>query len=498
MAIAPDTLDTVNAVTSTGYKWGFETDIEMDMAPKGLTEDTIRLISERKNEPDWLLAWRLAAFAVWQKMEEPVWARVAHPPIDYQDLHYYAAPKKKNGPKSLDEVDPELLAMYEKLGIPLRERAILAGVEGAGETPAEGGRQIAVDAVFDSVSVATTFRANLEKVGVIFCPISEAVQNHPELVRKYLGSVVPVADNFFAALNSAVFTDGSFCFIPKGVRCPMELSTYFRINARNTGQFERTLIIAEAGSHVSYLEGCTAPMRDENQLHAAVVELVAMDDAQIKYSTVQNWYPGDAEGRGGIYNFVTKRGLCQGARSKISWTQVETGSAITWKYPSCILAGEDSVGEFYSVAVTTNHQQADTGTKMIHIGKGSRSTIVSKGISAGKSNNTYRGLVRILGQADGARNHTQCDSLLIGDRCGAHTVPYIESRNPTAKIEHEATTSKISEDQLFYCRSRGLSEEDSVNLIVNGFCKEVLRELPMEFAVEAQKLLAVSLEGSVG
>ena len=498
MAIAPDTLDTVNAVTATGYKWGFETDIEMDMAPKGLTEDTIRLISERKNEPDWLLAWRLAAFAVWQKMEEPVWARVAHPPIDYQDLHYYAAPKKKNGPKSLDEVDPELLAMYEKLGIPLKERAILAGVEGAGETPAEGGRQIAVDAVFDSVSVATTFRASLEKVGVIFCPISEAVQNHPELVRKYLGTVVPVADNFFAALNSAVFTDGSFCFIPKGVRCPMELSTYFRINARNTGQFERTLIIAEAGSHVSYLEGCTAPMRDENQLHAAVVELVAMDDAQIKYSTVQNWYPGDSEGRGGIYNFVTKRGLCQGARSKISWTQVETGSAITWKYPSCILAGEDSVGEFYSVAVTTNHQQADTGTKMIHIGKGSRSTIVSKGISAGKSNNTYRGLVRVLGQADGARNHTQCDSLLIGDRCGAHTVPYIESRNPTAKIEHEATTSKISEDQLFYCRSRGLSEEDSVNLIVNGFCKEVLRELPMEFAVEAQKLLAVSLEGSVG
>ncbi len=508
MAIAPETLDTVQAVTGSGYKWGFETDIEMDMAPKGLTEDTIRLISARKNEPDWLLEWRLAAFASWQKMEEPDWARVEHPPIDYQDLHYYAAPKKKAGPKSLDEVDPELLAMYEKLGIPLKERAILAGVEGAGEAPAdgapldgaplEGQRQIAVDAVFDSVSVATTFRANLEKVGVIFCPISEAVQNHPELVRKYLGSVVPVADNFFAALNSAVFTDGSFCYIPKGVRCPMELSTYFRINARNTGQFERTLIIAEAGSHVSYLEGCTAPMRDENQLHAAVVELVAMEDAQIKYSTVQNWYPGDAEGRGGIYNFVTKRGLCQGARSKISWTQVETGSAITWKYPSCVLAGEDSVGEFYSVAVTTNHQQADTGTKMIHIGKGSRSTIVSKGISAGKSNNTYRGLVRILGQAEGARNHTQCDSLLIGDRCGAHTVPYIESRNPTAKVEHEATTSKISEDQLFYCRSRGLSEEDSVNLIVNGFCKEVLKELPMEFAVEAQKLLAVSLEGSVG
>ena len=498
MAIASETLDTVNAVTESGYKWGFETDIEMDLAPKGLTEDTIRLISARKNEPEWLLAWRLAAFAVWLKMEEPDWARVQHPPIDYQDLHYYAAPKKKPGPKSLDEVDPELLAMYEKLGIPLRERAILAGVEGADGSPVEGQRQIAVDAVFDSVSVATTFRANLEKVGVIFCPISEAVQNHPELVRQYLGSVVPVADNFFAALNSAVFTDGSFCFIPKGVRCPMELSTYFRINARNTGQFERTLIIAEAGSQVSYLEGCTAPMRDENQLHAAVVELIAMDDAQIKYSTVQNWYPGDAEGRGGIYNFVTKRGICKGARSKISWTQVETGSAITWKYPSCILAGEDSVGEFYSVAVTTNHQQADTGTKMIHIGKGSRSTIVSKGISAGKSNNTYRGLVRMLSQADGARNHTQCDSLLIGDTCGAHTVPYIESRNPTAKVEHEATTSKISEDQLFYCRSRGLSEEDSVNLIVNGFCKEVLKELPMEFAVEAQKLLAVSLEGSVG
>ena len=497
MAIAPETLDTVSAVTDSGYKWGFETDIEMDMAPKGLTEDTIRLISARKNEPEWLLEWRLAAFAMWKKMEEPSWARVNHPPIDYQDLYYYAAPKKKPGPKSLDEVDPELLAMYEKLGIPLKERAILAGVEGAGQ-PVEGERQIAVDAVFDSVSVATTFRANLEKVGVIFCPISEAVQNHPELVKQYLGSVVPVADNFFAALNSAVFTDGSFCFIPKGVRCPMELSTYFRINARNTGQFERTLIIAEAGSHVSYLEGCTAPMRDENQLHAAVVELVAMEDATIKYSTVQNWYPGDAEGRGGIYNFVTKRGICKGARSKISWTQVETGSAITWKYPSCVLEGDDSVGEFYSVAVTTNHQQADTGTKMIHIGKRSRSTIVSKGISAGKSNNTYRGLVRIAGQAEGARNHTQCDSLLIGDTCGAHTVPYIESRNPTAKVEHEATTSKISEDQLFYCRSRGLSEEDSVNLIVNGFCKEVLKELPMEFAVEAQKLLAVSLEGSVG
>ena len=495
MSITADTLETVQEITGSGYKWGFETDIEMDMAPKGLTEDTIRLISARKEEPEWLLEWRLKAFALWQTMTEPNWARVDHPPIDYQDLHYYAAPKK-NGPRSLDEVDPELLAMYEKLGIPLKERAILAGV--VPDPDAEPERQIAVDAVFDSVSVATTFRSTLEKSGVIFCPISEAVKSHPELVRKYLGSVVPVGDNFFACLNSAVFTDGSFVFIPKGVRCPMELSTYFRINARNTGQFERTLIVAEAGAYVSYLEGCTAPMRDENQLHAAVVELVAMDDAQIKYSTVQNWYPGDAEGRGGIYNFVTKRGICQGARSKISWTQVETGSAITWKYPSCILLGEDSVGEFYSVAVTNNRQQADTGTKMIHIGRGSRSTIVSKGISAGRSNNTYRGLVRILGQADGARNHTQCDSLLIGDRCGAHTVPYIESRNPTAKIEHEATTSKIAEDQLFYCRSRGLSQEDAVGLIVNGFCKEVLKELPMEFAVEAQKLLAVSLEGSVG
>jgi len=487
------TAETLAAIDS-GYKWGFETDIEMDLAPKGLNEDIIRLISARKEEPDWMLDYRLKAFATWQKMAEPDWARVNHPPIDYQDLHYYAAPKKKDGPKSLDEVDPELLKMYEKLGIPLKERAILAGVEpDPDERP-----QIAVDAVFDSVSVATTFRATLSKVGVIFCPISEAVRDHPDLVRQYLGSVVPVGDNFFSALNAAVFTDGSFCYIPKGVRCPMELSTYFRINARNTGQFERTLIIAEAGAHVSYLEGCTAPQRDENQLHAAVVELIAMDDATIKYSTVQNWYPGDENGRGGIYNFVTKRGACRGARSKISWTQVETGSAITWKYPSCVLQGEDSVGEFYSVAVTTNHQQADTGTKMIHIGKGSRSTIVSKGISAGKSNNTYRGLVRILPSAAGARNHTQCDSLLIGDRCGAHTVPYIESRNPSAKVEHEATTSKIAEDQLFYCRQRGLSEEDAVSLIVNGFCKEVLKELPMEFAVEAQKLLAVSLEGSVG
>ncbi len=490
------TLETLNAVTATPYKWGFSTDIEMDMAPKGLTEDTIRLISARKEEPAWLLAWRLEAFAVWQKMEEPDWARVKHPPIDYQDLHYYAAPKKKAGPKSLDEVDPELLRTYEKLGIPLKERAILAGVEGAdgeGERP-----QVAMDAVFDSVSVATTFKATLAKAGVIFCPISEAVREHPNLVQKYLGSVVPQSDNFFAALNCAVFTDGSFVYIPPGVRCPMELSTYFRINARNTGQFERTLIIADAGSYVSYLEGCTAPQRDENQLHAAVVELIAHDDAQIKYSTVQNWYPGDAEGRGGIYNFVTKRGDCRGARSKISWTQVETGSAITWKYPSCVLRGDDSVGEFYSVAVTTNYQQADTGTKMIHIGRNTRSTIVSKGISAGHSNNTYRGQVKVMPKAHGARNHTQCDSLLIGSTCGAHTVPYIESRNPTAKLEHEATTSKIAEDQLFYCRQRGLSEEDAVGLIVNGFCKDVLKELPMEFAVEAQKLLAVSLEGSVG
>ena len=494
MAAVPETLDTVQSVTQSGYKWGFSTDIEMDLAPKGLTEDTIRLISARKQEPDWLLEWRLRAFAAWQTMTEPHWAKVHHAPIDYQDIHYYAAPKKKDGPKSLDEVDPELLAMYEKLGIPLKERAILAGVEGAeDERP-----QIAVDAVFDSVSVATTFRESLAKVGVIFCPISEAVRDHPDLVREYLGSVVPIGDNYFAALNSAVFTDGSFVFIPKGVRCPMELSTYFRINARNTGQFERTLIIAEAGSHVSYLEGCTAPQRDENQLHAAVVELVAMDDATIKYSTVQNWYPGDAEGRGGIYNFVTKRGACRGARSKISWTQVETGSAITWKYPSCVLQGDDSVGEFYSVAVTTNRQQADTGTKMIHVGRNTRSTIVSKGISAGRSDNTYRGLVRIMPRAHNARNHTQCDSLLIGDQCGAHTVPYIESRNRSAKLEHEATTSKIADDQLFYCRQRGLSEEDAVNLIVNGFCKEVLKELPMEFAVEAQKLLAVSLEGSVG
>ena len=492
MPAVAETLDTVTATTGGAYKWGFETPIEMDVAPAGLSEDTIRLISARKEEPAWMLEWRLKAYAAWQAMQEPDWARVGYPKIDYQAIHYYAAPKRP-APKSLADVDPELLAMYEKLGIPLKERAVLAGVEGAGESPA-----IAVDAVFDSVSVATTFREALAKVGVIFCPISEAVREHPELVRKYLGSVVPAADNYFSALNSAVFTDGSFVFIPEGVRCPMELSTYFRINARNTGQFERTLIIAEKGSYVSYLEGCTAPARDENQLHAAVVELVAFDDAQIKYSTVQNWFPGDSEGKGGIYNFVTKRGACRGARSKISWTQVETGSAITWKYPSCILQGADSVGEFYSVAVTNNRQQADTGTKMIHIGPRTRSTIVSKGISAGKSDNTYRGLVKMMPKADGARNHTQCDSLLIGNNCGAHTTPYIESRNSTARVEHEATTSRIAEDQLFYCRSRGLSEEDAVGMIVNGFCKDVLKELPMEFAVEAQKLLAVSLEGSVG
>ncbi len=486
-----ETRDQVGALTEQTYKWGFETDIEMDMAPRGLNEEIVRLISAKKGEPQWMLDLRLKSFAAWQKMEEPHWANVIHPPIDYQDSYYYAAPKKKPSLKSLDEVDPELLRTYERLGIPLKEQEYLAGVE-------QPTRQIAVDAVFDSVSVATTFRESLSKVGVIFCPISEAIREHPDLVKQYLGSVVPAGDNYFAALNAAVFTDGSFVFVPKGVRCPMELSTYFRINARNTGQFERTLIIAEEGASVSYLEGCTAPQRDENQLHAAVVELIALDDANIKYSTVQNWYPGDAEGKGGIYNFVTKRGACRGARSKISWTQVETGSAITWKYPSCILQGDDSVGEFYSVAVTTNHQQADTGTKMIHIGRNTKSTIVSKGISAGKSNNTYRGQVKIMPRAAGARNHTQCDSLLIGSDCGAHTVPYIECRNATAKIEHEATTSKISEDQLFYCMQRGLSQEDAVGMIVNGFCKEVLKELPMEFAVEAQKLLQISLEGSVG
>jgi Fe-S cluster assembly protein SufB len=484
MPAVAETIDAVRDVTEAGYKWGFETQVEQEIIPKGLDEGVVRLISAKKNEPAWLLEWRLKAFRAWQDMEAPQWAAVSYPPIDFQDASYYAAPKQTVAPKSLDEIDPELLRTYEKLGIPLKEQERLAGV--------------AVDAVFDSVSVATTFKDKLAAVGVIFCSFSEAVHTHPELVRKYLGSVVPAGDNFYAALNSAVFSDGSFVFIPKGVRCPMELSTYFRINARNTGQFERTLVIAEEGSYVSYLEGCTAPMRDENQLHAAVVELVALDDATIKYSTVQNWYPGDADGRGGIYNFVTKRGACRGARSKISWTQVETGSAITWKYPSCILQGEGSVGEFYSVAITNNRQQADTGTKMIHLGKNTRSTIVSKGISAGRGQNTYRGLVRIMPKADGARNFTQCDSLLIGDQCGAHTVPYIESRNPTAKIEHEATTSRIAEDQLFYCRQRGLSEEEAVGLIVNGFCREVLAVLPMEFAVEAQKLLAISLEGSVG
>jgi Fe-S cluster assembly protein SufB len=489
MSASLDTQDTIRALSQEGYKYGFVTDIEADTAPPGLNEDTVRFISAKKGEPEWLLDWRLAAFRAWRLMTEPNWAKVNVAPIDYQAATYYSAPKQSAGPTSLDEVDPELLAMYEKLGIPLKERAALAGVELAG---------VAVDAVFDSVSVATTFKKELGELGIIFCSFGEAVKEHPDLVRRYLGTVVPQNDNFFAALNSAVFSDGSFAYIPPGVRCPMELSTYFRINAAKTGQFERTLLIADKGSYVSYLEGCTAPQRDENQLHAAVVELIAHDDAQIKYSTVQNWYPGDAEGKGGIYNFVTKRGACRGARSKISWTQVETGSAITWKYPSCILEGDDSVGEFYSVAITNNRQQADTGTKMIHIGKNTSSTIISKGISAGHGQNTYRGLVRVQPRAQGARNYTQCDSLLIGDRCGAHTVPYIEVRNPSARIEHEATTSKISDDQLFYCRQRGLADEDALSLIVNGFCKDVLKELPMEFAVEAQKLLAVSLEGSVG
>ena len=494
MPAVAETLDTVKSVAEGGYKWGFTTDIEMEFAPKGLSEDIVRFISAKKSEPAWLLEWRLKAYRHWLTMPEPDWAAVTYPKIDYQDAHYFAAPKKR--PSSLEEVDPALLKTYEKLGIPLKEQAWLAGVadspDGAPRAP------VAVDAVFDSVSVATTFRDRLAKDGIIFCSISEAVHEHPELVRRYLGTVVPYGDNFFAALNSAVFTDGSFVYIPRGVRCPMELSTYFRINAKSTGQFERTLIIADESSYVSYLEGCTAPQRDEHQLHAAVVELVALDDATIKYSTVQNWYPGDENGNGGIYNFVTKRAACRGKRSKVSWTQVETGSAITWKYPSCILQGDGSVGEFYSVALTTNHQQADTGTKMIHLGRDTRSTIVSKGISAGHGQNTYRGLVRIGPRAANARNFTQCDSLLIGDRCGAHTVPYIENRCMTAKVEHEATTSRIAEDQLFYCRSRGLSEEDAVGLIVNGFAREVLKELPMEFAVEAQKLLAISLEGSVG
>jgi Fe-S cluster assembly protein SufB len=480
--------DTIRELAQQEYKWGFVTDIEQDSAPRGLSEDTIRFISAKKNEPEFMLEWRLRAYRHWAALEksqaEPKWANVHYDPIDYQDIIYYSAPKQKPAINSLDELDPEIRRTYEKLGIPLAEQKMLAGV--------------AVDAVFDSVSVATTFKAKLAEAGVIFCSFSEAVREHPELVKKYLGSAVPYTDNFFAALNAAVFSDGSFCFVPKGVKCPMELSTYFRINAAETGQFERTLIVAEEGASVSYLEGCTAPIRDTNQLHAAVVELVALDDAQIKYSTVQNWYPGDKNGKGGIYNFVTKRGKCLGRNSKISWTQVETGSAITWKYPSCILQGDNSVGEFYSVALTNNYQQADTGTKMIHIGKNTRSTIVSKGISAGHGQNTYRGMVRIMKNAVGARNYTQCDSLLIGDKCGAHTFPYIEVKNSTARMEHEASTSKIGEDQMFYLRQRGLKTEDAVSIIVNGFCKRVFRELPMEFAVEAQKLLSVSLEGSVG
>jgi Fe-S cluster assembly protein SufB len=478
-------LNPIETFANQEYKWGFVTEIDADTVPPGLSEEVIGLISARKKEPQFMLEWRLKAYRQWLAMKEPTWANVHYPPIDYQSIIYYSAPKMKgDGPKSLDEVDPELLKTYEKLGIPLHERELLAGV--------------AVDAVFDSVSVATTFKAKLGELGIIFCSFSEAVQEHPELVKKYLGSVVPASDNFFAALNAAVFSDGSFCYVPKGVRCPMELSTYFRINAKNTGQFERTLIVADEGAYVSYLEGCTAPMRDTNQLHAAVVELVALDNAIIKYSTVQNWYPGDKEGKGGIYNFVTKRGKCLGVNSKISWTQVETGSAITWKYPGCILMGDNSVGEFYSVALTNNYQQADTGTKMIHIGKNTSSTIVSKGISAGHGQNTYRGAVKILKGATGARNYSQCDSMLLGDKCGAHTFPYLEVKNTSSSVEHEASTSKIGEDQIFYCRQRGISTEDAVGMIVNGFCKEVFRELPMEFAVEAQKLLGVSLEGSVG
>ncbi|MFQ6607614.1 MAG: Fe-S cluster assembly protein SufB [Fidelibacterota bacterium] len=478
-------LDTIESFTGQDYKYGFVTDIEQDTFSPGLNEDVIRSLSAKKQEPEWLTDWRLKAFQHWLKMVEPTWSKVKYDPIDYQAISYYAAPKSKTeGPQSLEDVDAEILDTYNKLGIPLEEQKVLAGV--------------AVDAVFDSVSVATTFKKELKKYDIIFCSFSEAVFNHPELVRKYLGTVVPYTDNYFAALNSAVFSDGSFVYIPKGVRCPMELSTYFRINASNTGQFERTLIIAEEGSYVSYLEGCTAPMRDENQLHAAVVELITLDNAEIKYSTVQNWYPGDKEGKGGIYNFVTKRGACRGKNSKISWTQVETGSAITWKYPSCILQGDNSVGQFYSVALTNNYQQADTGTKMIHIGKNTRSTIISKGVSAGYGQNTYRGMVKIMKGAHNARNYSQCDSLLIGERCGAHTFPYIDVRNPSAQMEHEASTSTIGEDQIFYCNQRGISTEDTVSMIVNGFCKEVFRELPMEFAVEAQKLLEVSLEGSVG
>jgi Fe-S cluster assembly protein SufB len=505
MPAVQETIDQVRKIDVDQYKYGFESDIEMDVAPKGLSEDTIRMISAKKDEPQWMLDWRLNAYRRWLTMEEPTWARVDYPKIDFQDIHYYAAPKNQTGPKSLDEVDPELLRVYEKLGIPLREQEILAGVQkdegeeddAANDNVYKSGR-VAVDAVFDSISVVTTFKKELAAAGVIFCSISEAVREHPELVQKYLGSVVPTTDNFYATLNAAVFTDGSFVYVPKGVRCPMELSTYFRINEKNTGQFERTLIICEEGAYVSYLEGCTAPQRDENQLHAAVVELIALDDAEIKYSTVQNWYPGDKDGKGGIYNFVTKRGDCRGDRSKISWTQVETGSAITWKYPSCILRGDDSRGEFYSIAVSNGYQQIDSGTKMIHLGKNTSSRIISKGISAGHSNNTYRGQVSAHRKATNARNFTQCDSLLIGNDCGAHTVPYIEAKNATAQFEHEATTSKISEDQLFYVMQRGIPEEEAIALIVNGFVKDVIQELPMEFAVEAQKLIGISLEGSVG
>jgi Fe-S cluster assembly protein SufB len=498
MPAVQETVDQVRRIDVDQYKYGFVTDIESDKAPKGLSEDIVRFISAKKNEPEWMLAWRLDAYRRWLTMREPTWARVKYGPIDYQDLYYYSAPKKKDGPKSLDEIDPEILKTYEKLGIPLREREALLGIQRPEGEEANGYGRVAVDAVFDSVSVATTFQEELAKAGVLFMPISEALQKHPDLVKKYLGTVVPVSDNFFATLNSAVFSDGSFVYVPEGVRCPMELSTYFRINEKNTGQFERTLIIADKGSYVSYLEGCTAPMRDENQLHAAVVELVALDGAEIKYSTIQNWYPGDATGKGGIYNFVTKRGDCRGKNSKISWTQVETGSAITWKYPSCILRGDNSRGEFYSIAISNGHQQVDSGTKMLHLGKNTTSRIISKGIAAGHSNNTYRGLVTAHRRAGGARNFTNCDSLLIGDKCGAHTVPYIEAKNASAVFEHEATTSKISEEMLFYCRQRGLSAEEATALVVNGFVKDVLQQLPMEFAVEAQKLISVSLEGSVG
>ena len=494
MPAVQETVEQVRRINVDQYKYGFITDIESDKAPKGLSPETIRFISAKKDEPNWMLEWRLDAFRRWLTLREPRWARVEYPAIDYQDLYYYAAPKRKAGPKSLEEIDPEILRTYEKLGIPLREQEMLAGVE----RPQGSYSRVAVDAVFDSVSVATTFKEELKKAGVIFLPISEALREHPDLVRQYLGSVVPITDNFFATLNSAVFSDGSFVYVPPGVRCPMELSTYFRINERNTGQFERTLIIADRGAYVSYLEGCTAPMRDENQLHAAVVELVALDDAEIKYSTVQNWYPGDAEGRGGIYNFVTKRGDCRGRNAKISWTQVETGSAITWKYPSCILRGDNSRGEFYSIAISNGRQQVDSGTKMLHLGRNTSSRVISKGIAAGCSNNTYRGLISAHRRATGARNFTNCDSLLIGDQCGAHTVPYIEAKNSSAVFEHEATTSKISDAQLFYCTQRGLSEEEAVALIVNGFVKDVLQQLPMEFAVEAQKLISISLEGSVG